>query len=206
MNSQTSPVQHLPSGAMRRPSVGASPEPIHPSGIASLPGHTKVALSPPRNGGAVPPRQPPQQQQRRSPERRQALAGQQPYWAYSGFGAPATAATQLGPEDDAPGAWEEFYSAMHNRPYCEPLESRATQPATRLSLCASQPFAHSLPRFVSRRRDAPPDPEDGVARSYRAYAAGGVHSPARAAAEHGGGRCCWCCCGGELEACACRCC
>lgn len=205
MNQAASPIQHLPSGALRRTSVGASPEPIaqqHPSGIASLPGHTKVTLSPPRaarNGGAQPQ---PQPRQRRSPERRQVLAEQQPYWAYSEYSTPAP---QLSEEDDAPGAWDEFYSAMHNRRYCASL-SRAMHAHTssaRVPTTATPAFCSqaAVLRCVSRRRDAPPDSEDGVARSYRAGAGGEIHSSAGAAAYRGSGRCCC----GELEAC-CGCC
>ena len=126
---RSSPVQHIPSGAIRSARVGASPEPIQhqqSSGIASLPGHTKVALSPPRvrgDGQSQPQPQSQQQPSRRSPVRRVVLAGEQPYWQYSGYASPAPPEPE--PED---AQWDQFYSVLHKRPYCTPAA---------LSSCAS---------------------------------------------------------------------
>eukprot|EP01043_Picozoa_sp_COSAG02_P073222 COSAG02_NODE_14143_length_1305_cov_1.481758_1_plen_156_part_00 len=133
-----SPVQHIASGAIRSARAGASPEPIqhrHASSIASLPGHAKVITSPmgplqdqghlssqsqpqPQQPSQQQQQQPPSQQQPSQPQlrsasaRRVAQAGKQPYWQYSGYQTPES--------DDTDGhEWDEFFSVLHNRPYCE---------------------------------------------------------------------------------------
>ena len=117
-----SPAQHIASGAIRSVRAGASPEPIHrhASGIASLPGHAKVLTSPLRDQGYLPP-QPrqhpqPQPQPRSASVRRVAQAGDQPYWQYSGYQTPE-------PDDTDGHEWDEFFSVLHNRPYCESRSS-----------------------------------------------------------------------------------
>ena len=89
-----SPVQHMPSGAIRSARVGALPEPIR---------HSVRAQPPPA---------PQQQQQRSASVRRVVQAGEQPYWQYSGYQTPQPDATDG-------NQWDEFFSVLHNRPYCE---------------------------------------------------------------------------------------
>lgn len=137
-----SPVQHVASGAIRSARAGASPEPIqhrHASGIASLPGHAKVLPSPLRDQSQLPtqlqpqpqqqpsqPQQHPSQPQPRSASvRRVVQAGEQPYWQYSGYQTPES--------DDTEGhEWDEFFSVLHNRPYCE-TATRAVSPRFHLA-------------------------------------------------------------------------
>ena len=175
-----SPVQHVASGAIRSARAGASPEPIqhrHASGIASLPGHAKVLPSPLRDQGQLPsqlqpqpqqqpsqPQQHPSQPQPRSASvRRVVQAGEQPYWQYSGYQTPES--------DDTEGhEWDEFFSVLHNRPYCE---NRHSCCFTTFPSCSHRAAVAEFPS-VPCHRDASAHPANSLGEP--AYAGSAVGS------------------------------
>ena len=108
-----SPVQHMPSGAIRSARVGALPEPIRHRVRAQPPAPPQQQVQQQQQQQQPPPQQQqPQQQQRSASVRRVVQAGEQPYWQYSGYQTPQPDATDG-------NQWDEFFSVLHNRPYCE---------------------------------------------------------------------------------------